>query len=87
MDFVRRFVDFCLVLAVFLVTAEGFDTMSSHGGAEVVAEVSKKDWLIRDLSPDHKFLCRIAWVESKYGTDPRTYRTGYYGGIWQVWTF
>ena len=33
---------------------------------------------------DHKFLCRIAWVESKYGQDHRTYRRGYYGGIWQV---
>ena len=33
---------------------------------------------------DHKFLCRVAWVESKYGEDPNTYRSGYYGGIWQV---
>ena len=33
---------------------------------------------------DHKFLCRVAWVESKYGKDPNTYRSGYYGGIWQV---
>lgn len=33
---------------------------------------------------DHKFLCRVAWVESKYGMAPGTYRPSYYGGIWQV---
>ena len=33
---------------------------------------------------DHKFLCRVAWVESKYGNDSGTYRPGYHGGIWQV---
>ena len=33
---------------------------------------------------DNKFLCRLAWVESKYGEDPNTFRRGYYGGIWQV---
>ncbi|XP_031569834.1 uncharacterized protein LOC116304268 [Actinia tenebrosa] len=33
---------------------------------------------------DNKFLCRVAWVESKYGTNSRTYRPFYYGGIWQV---
>jgi len=33
---------------------------------------------------DHQLLRRIAWVESKDGTDSRTYRQGYHGGIWQV---
>ncbi|XP_078359539.1 uncharacterized protein LOC144644012 [Oculina patagonica] len=33
---------------------------------------------------DHKFLCRVAWVESKYGQASGTYRPGYHGGIWQV---
>jgi len=33
---------------------------------------------------DYKFLCRVAWVESKYGQASGTYRPGYYGGIWQV---
>ena len=33
---------------------------------------------------DHKFLCRVAWVESKYGEARGTYRPGYHGGIWQV---
>lgn len=33
---------------------------------------------------DQKFLCRIAWVESRYGENCCTYRDGYHGGIWQV---
>ncbi|XP_038053358.1 uncharacterized protein LOC119725839 [Patiria miniata] len=33
---------------------------------------------------DHGFLRRIAYVESKDGTDSGTYRAGYHGGIWQV---
>ena len=33
---------------------------------------------------DHGLMKRIAWVESKFGTDPRTYKLGYHGGIWQV---
>ena len=30
------------------------------------------------------FLKRFAWVESKFGTDRRTFRTGCHGGIWQI---
>ncbi|KAJ7375692.1 hypothetical protein OS493_039545, partial [Desmophyllum pertusum] len=30
---------------------------------------------------DHKFLCRVAWVESRFGAHPNTFKTG---GIWQV---
>ena len=33
---------------------------------------------------DHCFLRRIALVESKFGSDKKTYREGYFGGIWQV---
>ncbi|XP_072041415.1 A disintegrin and metalloproteinase with thrombospondin motifs 6-like [Amphiura filiformis] len=33
---------------------------------------------------DNNFLRRIAYVESRDGTDPNTYRAGYDGGIWQV---
>ena len=31
-----------------------------------------------------QFLRRIACVESDYGTNPRTFRDGYNGGIWQI---
>lgn len=33
---------------------------------------------------DNDFLRRIAYVESRDGTDSDTYRAGYHGGIWQV---
>ena len=33
---------------------------------------------------DHSLLRRIAYVESRDGTHPDTYRAGYHGGIWQV---
>ena len=33
---------------------------------------------------DHSFLRRIAYVESRDGTHPGTYRARYHGGIWQV---
>ncbi|XP_013404302.1 von Willebrand factor A domain-containing protein 2 [Lingula anatina] len=37
------------------------------------------------IFPDDKlFLRRIAYVESKDGTDSNTYRDNYFGGIWQV---
>ena len=36
------------------------------------------------FSDDRALLRRIAYVETRDGTDPRTYRTGYNGGIWQV---
>ena len=45
---------------------------------EVVAEVQKI------FGDDKQFLRRVAFVESKDGTDSGTYRHGYDGGIWQV---
>ena len=33
---------------------------------------------------DNLFLRRLAFVESRDGTDPDTFRSGYYGGIWQL---
>ena len=33
---------------------------------------------------DNQFLRRLAWVESQDGTRIDTYRSGYFGGIWQV---
>lgn len=52
-------------------------------GDSIVKEVED---CMKELGfPDDKgFLRRIAWVESKYGTDKNTYRSGYHGGIWQV---
>ena len=53
-------------------------------GATVVKEVVDTINSLGIFANDHKFLCRVAWVESKYGEDTGTYRSGYHGGIWQV---
>lgn len=29
------------------------------------------------------FMRRLAWVESRFGNDPHTFRQGFHGGIWQ----
>ena len=36
------------------------------------------------FSDDNRFLRRVAFAESRDGTDPETFREGYNGGIWQV---
>ena len=53
-------------------------------GAGVVKDVVDTINGLGIFPNDHKFLCRVAWVESKYGEDPNTYRSGYYGGLLQV---
>ena len=38
----------------------------------------------RIFPDDNRLLRRVAWVETADGSDPRTYRSGYHGGVWQV---
>ena len=44
-------------------------------GDAVVTEVVNKINNLGIFTSDHKFLCRIAWVESKYGEGRGTYRS------------
>lgn len=53
-------------------------------GNAVVTEVVNMINNLGIFPNDHKFLCRVAWVESKYGEAGGTYRPRYHGGIWQV---
>ena len=75
-----------LCVCLLKVKAQGRDQTripGSSGSSVVQATVA----LIRGsgiFPNDHQLLRRIAWVESKDGTDPQTYRQGYHGGIWQV---
>ena len=76
-----------LLSAVFIsLTAGQVDqtlTPEASGKAVVKAVVSR----IRQsgiFPDDRSLLRRIAFVESKDGTDQQTYRAGYHGGIWQV---
>jgi hypothetical protein len=58
--------------------ASGGDTVRQT--VEMVARIFNPT----HLSDIRQFLQRIARVESDYGLHPATYRSGYYGGIWQV---
>lgn len=53
----------------------------ASGASVTIAVVNK----IEDVfGSDKQFLRRVAYVESKDGTSPGTYQSGYHGGIWQV---
>ena len=79
-----------LIILVFLFSAlqlcvqQGVDRTLEReaSGADVVRAVVKKVESV--FGKDNHFLRRIAYVESKDGTDKNTYRSGYNGGIWQV---
>ena len=82
-----------LVLAVFAWTVliivlcpsiQGVDRTiePEASGSDVVLAVVARIEAV--FGSDKKFLRRIAYVESKDGTDQGTYRNGYDGGIWQV---
>ena len=51
-------------------------------GKELVETISNS--LLNIFPDDHGFMTHVACAESHYGTNPNTYRPGYYGGIWQV---
>ena len=53
-------------------------------GEAVVEAVIARIQRAAIFSDDRTLLRRIAYVESRDGTDQQTYRTGYNGGIWQV---
>ena len=78
-----------LVLILAVPEASGQDeqnqTLIAKGsGTDVVEATAEKIHMSGIFPDDRGFLRRIAYVESKDGTDPNTYRDGYYGGIWQV---
>ena len=56
-------------------------TCDTSGSKIVKDAVSKVE---STLGGTNKLLERTAYVESKNGKDPNTYRDGYHGGIWQV---
>ena len=77
------------VLAAFLcvlgsTSAQGADKTLQEGasGFNVVQVVVNR--IIAVFGNDNQFLRRVAYVESKDGTDSDTYRSNYHGGIWQV---
>ena len=60
-------------------------TLIPQGSGKKVVEATVGKIQNSGIFPDDcGFLRRIAYVESKDGNDLKTYRKGYYGGIWQV---
>ncbi|XP_067662560.1 uncharacterized protein [Haliotis asinina] len=75
------------VISVFLLgVALGQDQTRVPGasGEEVVEAVVSRIRESCTFSHDKLFLRRLAYVETHDGTDPKTYRPGYDGGIWQI---
>ena len=74
---------FLAVLTVAFAQVDKTREDRAMGSAVVQAVVD----LIREhcIYPDDRlFLRRLAYVESRDGMDPKTFRPGYFGGIWQV---
>ena len=72
----------CLLVGVSL--SADLTRVERSSGPEVVEAVVN---IIREsclFADDKRFLRRLAYVESEDGMLPKTYRTGYNGGIWQV---
>lgn len=53
-------------------------------GRDVTEAVLRKISKSQIFSQDTSFLLRLAYVESQFGEDDSTFRTSYFGGIWQV---
>ena len=67
--------------------SQGVDFSPEEKGPEIVrVVVSKLESVFPtpSFAPGSTFLRLIAYVETKDGTDSRTYRSGFDGGIWQV---
>jgi receptor-type tyrosine-protein phosphatase Q len=61
------------------------DSLTPGATGKAVAEEAVSKISNSGIFPsDNRFLIRVGYVESKFGTDPGTFRSGYYGGIWQV---
>ncbi|XP_067666686.1 uncharacterized protein [Haliotis asinina] len=76
----------CLILAFALGVSSATDFTLSPGadGKVVVDAVIDRIRSKCIFGDDRLFLRRLAYVESSDGEDPRTYRPGYHGGIWQI---
>ena len=62
---------------------DGTVTPEAKGSTIVEATVSRIT--ASCVFPDDKlFTRRLGYVESRDGEDPKTFRQGYHGGIWQV---
>ena len=75
-----------LLATAFVANGKPVDRTREPGaaGAEVVDAVVRLIDESGIFPDDARFLRRLAYVESGDGSDERTYRADYNGGIWQV---
>lgn len=74
-----------LLALLAVATAQVDQTVQPQAiGASVVEAVCSKIDSSCIFPEDKLFTRRLAYVESADGHDPGTFRTGYFGGIWQV---
>ena len=76
-----------LIVALFftLSLAQTDQTVEENAtGGYVVDAVVDKIQKSCIFSNDKMLLKRIAFIESNNGLNDKTFRSGYYGGIWQV---
>ena len=82
MSFILKAVSLMLLIKLeFSIAQSDIYTPNASGSKIVKDAVSKVE---STLGGTNMLLERTAYVESKNGADPNTYRDGYHGGIWQV---
>lgn len=86
LEFFRKMLFHFVLILPFLLRVWAVDEtlIPETKGEDVVCEVIDKIEKSLIFPGDENMLRRIAYVESKFGTDRDTYRAGYHGGIWQI---
>ena len=73
-----------LFICIALCVAVDDTLREGASGSAVVRAVVGRIEDANIFPNDNQLLRRIAYVQSKDGTNKNTYRIGYYGGIWQM---
>ena len=82
MNFILKAVSLMLLMNLEFSMAQSDIYTPGASGSKIVNDAVSK--VESTLGVTNKLLQRTAFVESKNGKDPNTYRDGYHGGIWQV---
>ena len=81
----QRFVTGTFLCTCIALCVAMDDTLMENASGSAVVRAAVGRIEDANIFPnDNQLLRRIAYVESKDGTDNNTYRVGYYGGIWQM---
>ena len=76
----------CVALFLFISVKAFNGTEESEAVGQRVVERALERLKVTGLETNDtllNFMRRLAWVESKFGSDQYTFRQGFHGGIWQ----